>query len=318
MYTAVHKNSSTANDNKDAPDIESCKRSIDRKERINISIIVPAEPQWMAIINLTPDSFSDGGQFNTVETALHQAEKALEAGATWLDLGAESTRPTAKAISEAEERQRLLPVLEAITARFPEFKGISIDTQKATIAQEAIIRGATLINDVSGLRTSGDALLAVIAPHPQVGLVLMHSVGTPETMQTLTNYDAQGGVVSAVIDNLNHLKHRAGAVGIAHNRLWADVGIGFGKTLEQNLALLNNLPMVGEQVGLPLLLGVSRKSCLAMGQAEAVAPQHRDAAGAMVHWQVMNQPNNAVTICRVHDVGANRLAFRWAGEFTKQ
>ena len=275
----------------------------------------PFEPQWMAIINLTPDSFSDGGQFNTVETALVQAEKALEAGATWLDLGAESTRPNAKAISETEERQRLLPVLEAIITRFPEFTGISIDTQKATVAQEAIARGATLINDVSGLRTSGEAMLAVVAKHPQVGLVLMHSVGTPETMQTLTHYEAQGGMVSAVIENLNSLKHRAGVVGIANHRLWADVGIGFGKTLEQNLALLNNLPMVGEQVGLPLLLGVSRKSCLAMGQAEAVPPQHRDAAGAMVHWQIMSQPNNAVRICRVHDVEANRLAFRWAGEF---
>jgi dihydropteroate synthase len=278
----------------------------------------PLEPQWMAIINLTPDSFSDGGQFNTVETALYQAENALKAGASWLDLGAESTRPNAKAISETEERQRLLPVLEAITHRFPEFTGISIDTQKATVAQEAIIRGATLINDVSGLRTSGGAMLEVIAPHPQVGLVLMHSVGTPETMQTLTNYEATGGVVSAVIDNLNSLKHRTVSAGITPNRLWADVGIGFGKTLDQNLALLNNLPMVGEQVGLPLLLGVSRKSCLAMGQAEAVPPQHRDAAGAMVHWQVMNQPNNAVRICRVHDVWANRLAFRWVEEFKKQ
>ncbi|MCS6267282.1 MAG: dihydropteroate synthase [Vampirovibrio sp.] len=278
----------------------------------------PLEPQWMAIINLTPDSFSDGGQFNTVETALYQAETALKAGATWLDLGAESTRPNAKAISEAEELKRLLPILEAITHRFPEFKGISIDTQKATVAQEAIVRGATLINDVSGLRTSGDAMLEVIAPHPQVGLVLMHSVGTPETMQTLTNYEATGGVVSAVIENLNSLKHRTVSAGITPNRLWADVGIGFGKTLDQNLALLNNLPIVGEQVGLPLLLGVSRKSCLAMGQAEAVPPQHRDAAGAMVHWQVMNQPNNAVRICRVHDVGANRLAFRWAGEFKKR
>jgi dihydropteroate synthase len=275
----------------------------------------PLEPQWMAIINLTPDSFSDGGQFNTVETALHQAENALKSGATWLDLGAESTRPNANPVSEAEELKRLLPILEAITHRFPEFKGISIDTQKATVAQEAIVRGATLINDVSGLRTSGDAMLEVIAPHPQVGLVLMHSVGTPETMQTLTNYDPQGGVVSAVIDHLNSLKHRAEVAGIANHRLWADVGIGFGKTLDQNLALLNNLPLVGEQVGLPLLLGVSRKSCLAMGQAEAVPPQHRDAAGAMVHWQVMNQPNNAVRICRVHDVWANRLAFRWAGEF---
>jgi len=280
-------------------------------------VSLPNEPQWMAIINLTPDSFSDGGQFNTVETALHQAEKALEAGATWLDLGAESTRPNANPVTETEERQRLLPVLEAITARFPEFKGISIDTQKATIAQEAIARGATLINDVSGLRTSGEAMLTVIAQNPQVGLVLMHSVGTPETMQTLTNYDLQGGVVLAVIENLNSLKDQARVAGIAPNRLWTDVGIGFGKTLEQNLVLLNNLPLVGEQVGLPLLLGVSRKSCLAMGQAEAVPPQHRDASGAMVHWQVMSQPNNAVRICRVHDVGANRLAFRWAEEFKR-
>jgi dihydropteroate synthase len=232
-------------------------------------------------------------------------------------LGAESTRPNAKPISETEERQRLLPVLEAITARFPEFKGISIDTQKATVAQEAIARGATLINDVSGLRTSGDAMLEVIAPHPQVGLVLMHSVGTPETMQALTNYNPQGGVVSAVIDNLNSLKHQAISAGITPNRLWSDVGIGFGKTLEQNIALLKNLPMVGEQVGLPLLLGVSRKSCLTMGNAAAVSPQHRDAAGAMVHWQVCNQPNNTVTICRVHDVGANRLAFHWADRFKR-
>jgi dihydropteroate synthase len=278
---------------------------------------LPNEPQWMAIINLTPDSFSDGGQFNTVETALHQAEAALAAGATWLDLGAESTRPTAKPITETEELHRLLPVLEALVKRFPEFKGISIDTQKAAVAHEAILRGATLINDVSGLRTSGDAMLEVIAPHRHVGLVLMHSVGTPETMQTLTDYELQGGVVSAVIETLNSLKARAMSAGIAPNRLWADVGIGFGKTLEQNIALLKTLPQVGDQVGLPLLLGVSRKSCLAMGNTEAVSPQHRDAAGAMVHWQVMSQPNNAVTICRVHDVATNRLAFHWADEFKR-
>jgi dihydropteroate synthase len=276
---------------------------------------LPNEPQWMAIINLTPDSFSDGGQFNTVATALAQAEKALEVGATWLDFGAESTRPYAKPITETEELHRLLPVLEAIVKRFTEFKGISIDTQKSTVAHEAVVRGATLINDVSGLRTSGDAMLEVVARHPQVGLVLMHSVGTPETMQALTHYEAQGGVVSVVVENLNTLKNRSILAGITPNKLWADVGIGFGKTLEQNLALLKKLPQIGEQVGLPLLLGVSRKSCLALGHTEVVPPQQRDAAGAMVHWQVMNQPNNAVRICRVHDVGANRLAFQWAKAF---
>lgn len=268
-------------------------------------------PQWMAIINVTPDSFSDGGRFNTVDAALKQAEGALKAGATWLDFGAESTRPNATPVSETEELKRLLPVLTAIRQEFPTFTGISVDTQKAVVAQEAIALGATLINDVSGLRTAGDTLLTVLAEHPQVGLVLMHSVGTPQTMQTLTNYPLQGGVVSAVITELIQLKQQVEAFGIAPHRLWADVGIGFGKTLDQNLALLNNLPIVGEQVGLPLLLGVSRKSCLTLGDTN-ISSQQRDAASAMVAWQVANQPNNGVQIFRVHDVVAHTMAFRWA------
>jgi dihydropteroate synthase len=267
-------------------------------------------PQWMAIINVTPDSFSDGGRFNTVDAALKQAEVAITAGATWLDFGAESTRPNATPVSETEELTRLLPVLTAIRQEFPTFTGISVDTQKAVVAQEAIALGATLINDISGLRTAGDALLEVIAPNPQVGLVLMHSVGTPQTMQTLTNYPLQGGVVSAVITELNQLKQRTEAFGIAQHRLWADVGIGFGKTLEQNLQLLQHLPVISTAVGLPLLLGVSRKSCLTLGDTN-IPSQHRDAASAMVAWQVANQPKNGVEIFRVHDVAAHSIAFEW-------
>lgn len=278
-------------------------------------IILPSplsqQPQWMAVINVTPDSFSDGGRFNTVDAALKQAEGALKAGATWLDFGAESTRPNATPVSEVEELKRLLPVLTAIRQEFPMFTGISVDTQKAVVAKEAIALGATLINDVSGLRTAGDALLTVLAEHPQVGLVLMHSVGTPQTMQTLTNYHAESGVVPAVITALNQLKQRAEACGIEHNRLWADVGIGFGKTLEQNQQLLQQLPLISTAVGLPLLLGVSRKSCLTLGDA-SVLPQQRDAASAMVAWQVANQPNNGVDIFRVHDVAAHTMTFRWA------
>lgn len=206
----------------------------------------------MGVLNVTPDSFSDGGEFNTIETALRQAQLLVEAGADLLDVGGQSTRPQAEDVSLAEELQRVVPVIQAIRQAGLSIP-ISVDTTKAAVARAAVAAGADLINDISGAIFDPDMLTTVA--DLQVPIVLMHLRGTPKTMQQLTDYD---DVVAAIAEFLQQRVAAALAAGIARDRIMLDPGIGFAKTFDQNLEILRRLPELA-QLGLPLLVGTSRK-----------------------------------------------------------
>ena len=206
----------------------------------------------MGVINLTPDSFSDGGRFNTPELALRQASRQLSDGADLLDLGAQSTRPGAEEVGAAEEISRLLPSLTAIRSAYPQSL-ISVDTFLAPVAEAALEAGADWINDVSGgRRDPGMFPLIAAAGCPYV---LMHSRGDSQTMDAMTTYH---DVVSDVLQSLQEASNRAAAAGVARNQLIWDPGLGFAKTTTQNLLLLQELERL-VAVGVPLLLGPSRK-----------------------------------------------------------
>jgi dihydropteroate synthase len=206
----------------------------------------------MGILNVTPDSFSDGGEFNNLEAALLQAKKLVAQGADILDVGGQSTRPGARQISLAEEWQRVIPAITALRSELA--IPISIDTTNAAIAQAAVEAGADLVNDISG-GTFDEQMFPVVA---QLGvpLILMHLRGTPQTMQQLTEY---GDLVGEVYQFLAGQIDRALKAGIERSRLIADPGIGFAKTYEQNLELLRRLPEFCA-LGVPILVGPSRKS----------------------------------------------------------
>lgn len=208
-------------------------------------------PKVMGIVNITPDSFYDGGKNNSEKNVLIHAEKMLEKGATFLDVGGYSTRPGAENISEDEELKRVLPAIESILKRFPETL-ISIDTFKSKVAKAAIETGAALINDVSGGTLDTEMYKTVGAL--KVPYILMHMRGTPETMTKLTEYN---NVTKDVITFLSEKIALARAEGI--NDIIADPGFGFAKTREQSFELLNNLELF-KNLDVPILVGVSRKS----------------------------------------------------------
>jgi dihydropteroate synthase len=206
----------------------------------------------MAILNVTPDSFSDGGEFDQLETALTQAEKLIRAGADILDIGGQSTRPGAKQISLAAELQRVIPVIKALRSQFS--LPISIDTTRSAVAQAAIEAGADLINDISG--GTFDAQMLPIVSQLKVPIILMHLRGTPQTMQTLTDYQ---DLIREIYQFLEQQINRAMSLGIERSHLIIDPGIGFAKTYEQNLELLKRLPEL-RPLEVPILVGPSRKS----------------------------------------------------------
>lgn len=206
----------------------------------------------MGILNVTPDSFSDGGQFNSVASALAQAEKMVAAGIDILDIGGQSTRPGSAQISLEEELERTIPVIQAIRGRFQTV--ISIDTTRAAVAQQAIAAGADIINDISGA-TFDDQMLTVVK-ELAVPIILMHIRGTPETMQSLTDYQ------DLIADLKTFFQARidaALALGIPPKHLILDPGIGFAKTALQNYDLIRHLQDFRD-LGYPLLVGPSRKS----------------------------------------------------------
>jgi dihydropteroate synthase len=209
----------------------------------------------MGILNVTPDSFSDGGRFDSLAGALAQATAMVHQGADILDIGGESTRPGSQPVSEAEELQRVLPVIRALRAK-PMFEKtpISIDTTKAAVARAAIESGADFVNDVSG-GMADPQMLSVVA---DLGcpIVLMHRRGTPNTMQQMTEY---ADVVQEVRDRLAELVNQAVAAGVSRDVIAIDPGIGFAKTAMQNLPLLRELRSF-QTLGCPVLVGVSRKS----------------------------------------------------------
>jgi dihydropteroate synthase len=206
----------------------------------------------MGILNVTPDSFSDGGDFNTLEAALSQAITMVENGADILDLGGQSTRPGAEQISIKQELNRVIPIIQAIRHKLS--IPLSIDTTKAQVAQAAIAAGADVVNDISAA-TFDEQMLSVVA-RLNVPLILMHIRGTPQTMQTLTDYQ---DLISEIYQFFEARIEAAIKAGIRRSHLIIDPGIGFAKTYAQNLEILRNLPDF-KSLNLPILIGTSRKS----------------------------------------------------------
>lgn len=206
----------------------------------------------MGVLNITPDSFSDGGDYNTPEAALARAKQCVAAGADILDVGGQSTRPGAEPITLEEELRRVVPVVESIRSQLS--VPISVDTTRSAVAQAAVEAGADLINDISG-GTFDQQMLPTVA-RLQVPIVLMHIRGTPQTMQQLTDYE---DLIGEITRFLAAQIEKAQASGIARSRLIIDPGIGFAKTHAQNLELLRRLPELGA-LGVPMLVGTSRKS----------------------------------------------------------
>ncbi|MCC4819043.1 dihydropteroate synthase [Vibrio lentus] len=210
-------------------------------------------PHVMGILNVTPDSFSDGGQFNSLEKALQQAERMIKAGVSIIDIGGESTRPGAPEVTLEDELSRVIPAIKAIRANFDVW--ISIDTSKAEVMRQAVEAGADLINDVRALQEPG-ALEA--AAQAQVPVCLMHMKGQPRTMQANPSYD---DVFTDVEDFLKERVEACESVGIPKEQLVLDPGFGFGKTIEHNYHLLAHLEKF-HTLGLPILAGISRKSMI--------------------------------------------------------
>lgn len=255
-------------------------------------------PLLMGILNVTPDSFSDGGSYNRLDAALAHAERLLADGADILDIGGESTRPGAPYVSAEEELQRVLPVLERLAAlQVP----LSLDTRRTSVMRAALQAGAVdLINDVSALEDDGALALVAAA---NVGICLMHKQDNPDTMQQQPDY---ADVVQEVGGYLARRIELCLAHGIARERLLADPGFGFGKTLEHNLALLRGLPQLEAMAGAPLLVGMSRKSMLGAITGEAQPDQR---LGASVAAALLAAQRGA-KIIRVHDVKATHQALQ--------
>ncbi|AVF36034.1 dihydropteroate synthase [Rahnella sikkimica] len=253
-------------------------------------------PQVMGILNVTPDSFSDGGRHNTLELAIRHAQKMVDAGATLLDIGGESTRPGAEEVSEDEELARVVPVVEAIARRFDVW--ISVDTSKASVIRESAKAGMHLINDIRSLQEPG-ALAA--AAETGLPVCLMHMQGDPKTMQHSPHYD---DVVAEVEQYLVGQIARCVNAGIQKNNLLLDPGFGFGKNLEHNYQMLARLSEF-HHLGLPLLVGMSRKSMV--GQLLHVSPEKR--VTGSVACAVIAAMQGA-QIIRVHDVKETVEAMR--------
>ncbi len=211
-------------------------------------------PRILGVLNLTPDSFSDGGELGSVDEGLARAEALLEAGADVLDVGGESTRPGAPEVPAAEEAERILPFVREAARRFD--APISVDTRKAEVARRALDAGASIVNDVSGL--AHDPEMAEVVAAAGAGVVVMHMRGTPETMSERTGYD---DVVEEVLDELGRGVERAREAGVPDRRIVVDPGIGFAKTPAQSLTLIRETGRFLE-LGFPVLVGPSRKSFL--------------------------------------------------------
>jgi dihydropteroate synthase len=253
--------------------------------RIDLSV-----PRVMGIVNATPDSFVDGGQFSTLAEAIDHCRRLIDAGADILDIGGESSRPGAEPVSLDEERRRVLPILEAVlTMGHP----VSIDTTKPALMAEALALGVDIVNDINALRAPG--ALEAVAAHTACGICLMHMRGDPQSMQSQACYvDVVADVTSMLRDRVDELMAR----GIATDRIVLDPGIGFGKTVQHNLELLRRQSEL-LSLGQPLLVGWSRKSTLGALTGRAVGDRlaaSLAAALAAVH--------NGASIVRVHDVAA--------------
>lgn len=248
----------------------------------------------MGILNVTPDSFSDGGRFAESSHALQHAKQLIEDSADIVDLGAESTRPGADPVDTEEELRRLVPVIEAIR-KFSDIP-ISIDTTKAEVARRGLELGADIINDVSGLHDSGPAMAEVVRDFG-AGLVLMHRRGDPKSMQSFARY---GDVTAEVLKELEESLGAGLAMGIAAEQIAVDPGIGFAKTVEQNIEIIRNLDRF-HSLGRPVVLGHSRKSFI--GQLTGRGVVEREFGTAAVNALAVLK---GIPVLRVHDVRSAR------------
>ena len=266
-------------------------------------IELPQRPLLMGILNVTPDSFSDGGRYLGADAAVEHGLKLAAEGADLLDVGGESTRPNAEPVSAEEELRRVLPVVERL-ARATHLP-ISIDTRKAAVAREAVEAGAEIINDVSGLE--GDAEMVGVAVEAGAGVCVMHMQGTPDSMQDNPTYD---DVLVEVHQYLRDRRDALEAAGLAREQICLDPGIGFGKKFGHNLTLLGNAAAFHD-LGCPVLVGHSRKSFLAKLVEDDAADRLFATIGV-----ALSLAAQGVQILRVHDVRAVRdalIAFEATG-----
>lgn len=262
--------------------------TLDLKERSRV----------MGILNVTPDSFSDGGAHFSIETALSHARSMIAEGAELIDVGGESTRPGAVAVSADEEITRTVPVITALRAEWAGF--ISIDTSKATVAEAALLAGADIVNDITGLRA--DPRMAEVCAQSSCGVVVMHMQGNPETMQNAPTYsDVIAEVKAFFLERFVNLT----SSGIAPEAICFDPGIGFGKTLNHNLTLLRNLRNLSVK-GRPILLGVSRKSMI----GKVLGTDSLEAREWPTVAITANAREQGVMLHRVHQVKQNFEALR--------
>jgi len=257
----------------------------------------------MGVVNVTPDSFSDGGLYLDPERAVEHGHALAEAGAAILDVGGESTRPGAEEVTAAEELRRVEPVVAGLAGGEA---AISIDTSKAAVAAAALDAGAEIVNDVTALR--GDSEMAALCAERGATVILMHMVGTPRTMQKEPRYD---DVVADVKAFLAGRVEAATGAGVAEQRIWLDPGIGFGKTVEHNLELLRRLGELRE-LGRPLVVGTSRKSFI--GKVDGSDAGER--LGGTIASSVLAAAEGA-DVLRIHDVAEVGEAMAVAGAILK-
>lgn len=253
-------------------------------------------PAWMGIVNVTPDSFFDGGQFFDPASAIARGEQLLAEGADILDIGGESTRPYAAPVDDAEELRRVLPVIAAIRSKHPAAV-ISIDTFKPSVARAAIDAGAEIINDISGFR---DPQMIRVAAETSAGVCAMHMQGTPQTMQDKPEY---ADVVADVFNYLTQQRDALLAAGIARERICLDPGIGFGKTHEHSLTLMRNAWKLHE-LGCPILVGHSRKGFIGFALGDKTADRAAGTLGASLALALQG-----IQIIRLHEIRATREAW---------
>jgi dihydropteroate synthase len=253
----------------------------------------------MGILNLTPDSFHDGGRWGDVDSALRHAESMIEGGADIIDIGGESTKPGSAGVPEEEELRRVMPVLREMRKRFD--VPLSIDTTKEKVAREALAEGADIVNDISGLTYSRG--IAEAAAEHGAGLIVMHTPSRPKDMQQRTGY---ASLIDDVLESLRISVGKAMQAGVGGKSIIADPGFGFGKTAGQNLTLLKNLARFGE-LGVPVMIGTSNKSFI--GKISGPGAEERLlGTAATVAIGIMN----GASVVRVHDVAAMRSVVRMA------
>jgi len=249
----------------------------------------------MGILNVTPDSFYDGGFYKTVDDCLFRIDKMLSEGADIIDIGAESTRPGSHHITEQEELDRILPVLEKASERFNCI--FSVDTTKSAVAREALNLGVSIINDISGLNFDERSAEEVV--RHKAGIVLMHTSGHPAYMQQKVSY---ASLIEDIISSLDSSIQKALSLGVEFESIVVDPGIGFGKTVEQNIEIIRNLSCFSK-LGRPVMIGTSRKSFIGKVLGDLPAQDRLEGTAASVAVSIIN----GASIIRVHDVNHMKL-----------